>query len=241
MKKFVLFVLIVFLSLCACSTLSKSWVADGNHKALVSPTLQKVTASGSHGDTNAIREFWQKIKKEGSPLFESVPKNEGDNEVYCTFIYKSEDEHQVKSVFLSISFLFPWRNLDDWMMDSLDLAGERIWYKTIKVRPDIRTEYRFALNESRESLEETFKGDYVRRTKQWKLDPFNKEIFTFPKDPEDPNSIEYSVSVLVGPRGLPQPYVKKQLSIPQGSLKEERFNSTILGSAKRVYIYTPSP
>jgi enterochelin esterase family protein len=239
MKSAFLFVVTVFLSLIAWPTLGISGITDSDHPALVSPILQKVSASVSQGDTLALKEFWQKIKEKGSPLFENIPGNEESDEVFCTFLYKPEGDIQVTRVFLSISYFFPWRNLKNWMMDSLDLGEERFWYKTIKVRPDIRTEYRFALNESIKSLEETFKGDYVSRSKQWKLDPYNKEMFIFPKDSEDPKSIEYSVSVLVGPKALPQPYVQQRKNIPTGLLKEIRLSSKVLGSTKRVYVYTP--
>ncbi|WP_010299378.1 esterase [Clostridium senegalense] len=87
------------------------------------------------GDINAINKFWEYVKKHGAPLIEKV---HGDKEnVLVTYIYKQTEPIENILIFGS----FPGYNYEENLMKKL--LNTNVWFKTYKVRNDVKFKYNF--------------------------------------------------------------------------------------------------
>ncbi|HEY7420032.1 MAG TPA: enterochelin esterase domain-containing protein, partial [Ktedonobacteraceae bacterium] len=71
-----------------------------------------------------------------------------------------------------------------------------VWYKTFRVRNDLRNVYQLSPNDSLVPLDEA--TDWKERTKTFLTDPLNPRIYTFQDDPEDPELADFCIQI-----GLP--------------------------------------
>lgn len=204
---------------------------DTEKKQLVSPriaTLRESLAAGGHA---ALDTFWQEVAERGSPLIELI---EGENNYrLVTFLWRDPGETQNVVVIHGPAY---W---GDWHGNMLvPLPNSDLWYRTYRLRSDLRTGYWLSLNDPLIPLREI--KDMGTHWSRYQLDPFNPRTHTYPKDDETPDDEDFLFSLLELPDVSTQPWITPRPDVAQGRVEMFRLQSQILGNERRVWIYTPS-
>ncbi|MEO8973792.1 MAG: alpha/beta hydrolase-fold protein [Ktedonobacteraceae bacterium] len=182
----------------------------------------------SSGNSAALSTFWRIVMAQGTPIIEPIPGDE--NHVLVTFLWQQTEEiHTI----LVVGALVGWNVAENQM--SL-LPNSDLWYKTYRMRSDIRAIYRFSINDSLlpwtiDTMEE--------RMAACRRDPLNPKAFIFPRNQDDPYSTETRLSVLELPGAAPQPWVTPRPDVPQGQVELQAIYSDILGNERRAWVYIP--
>jgi Domain of unknown function (DUF3327) len=207
-----------------------------------SPRLVALQEALDGGEGDALARFWAEVEALGTPLVEPAPPASASEasgpapggpaaapgppaHVLVTFLWRGGEATE------SVLVLGPFggRELADRRMARLE--GTDVWYRTERLRADVRTVYRLAENDSLAPL-----GDrpdpqrYRERTAGWRPDPLNRDPFPA----EQPWA-----SGLVLPGAPPQPWVAPQDGVPAGRLEHHRLASAVLGNERDVTVYTP--
>ena len=199
-------------------------------KTMIRPKLIALQNELESGNTDALDTFWHKIDKLGAPLVESI-ENDSDYS-WVTFLWRAEKD--IKNVVvlsqLDGSFFYVANKTMTRMLDT------DLWYKTYRVRNDVRTTYRFSPDDSLVHLSE--EKDQEKRRSNWRHDPLNPRTFVFPANEETPSK-EVIDSVLELPSAPPQLWISPKPGVPAGQVEEFRLRSEILDNERRVWIHTP--
>jgi enterochelin esterase family protein len=164
-------------------------------------------------------EFWDAVKKEGTPIVEKV---EGDPKNFVvTFIWRGGDEVSNVVVFAGLKANEPLRNR------MTRLGQTDLWFKTYLIPSSARFSYLLSVNDSLKSLDEVKKDEIGGRVSTFKLDPLNRRAAIG------------SGSGVELPDAPPQPWTGRQPDIPQGKLEPATIRSTILNNERRAWVYTP--
>lgn len=188
--------------------------------------LRHAIESGNHA---ALDAFWQRIKQRGTPLIEHIKGD--DQHMLVTFLWRGDGETRNVVV---VGGLADWNNLEQQQMERS--AGTDLWYKTYLAEIGTRTTYRLAVNEPLEPITDE---NWNSRWRRWRPDPLNPRTFYFPRDEEQPDDVDSTVSVLELPEAPPQPYHERRRDVPKGSIETFHLRSTILDNERRVWVYTP--
>jgi enterochelin esterase family protein len=199
-------------------------------KTLVSPKLIALRHELGAGNRSALDTFWHEIKQAGTPLIE----NTGDDADYSwvTFLWRAGDEIENIIVLSQLdgSFFYVANKTLTRMLDT------DLWYKTYRVRNDVRTTYRFSPNDSLVHLSED--QDQEQRRANWQPDPLNPQKYVYPADQETQSEPDI-VSVLELPCAPPKLWTLPKPDVPAGQVEEFRLRSEVLNNARRVWVYTP--
>ncbi|HLJ33200.1 MAG TPA: enterochelin esterase domain-containing protein, partial [Ktedonobacteraceae bacterium] len=201
--------------------------------SLLSPCLTALQkelepGTGNTGNTSALSTFWRIVMAQGTPLIEPIPDD--DEHVLVTFLWQQTEEiHNI----LVAGALVGWDVAENQMSH---LPYTDLWYKTYKMRSDIRAIYRFSINDS--LLPWTIDNMEERLGKS-RRDPLNPKAFIFPRNQDDPYSTETRLSVLELPEAPPQPWVAPRLNVPEGQVELHAIHSDILQNERRAWVYTP--
>lgn len=117
------------------------------------------------------------------------------------------------------------------------LLDTDLWYKTYRVRKDLRTQYQLAPNDP--LIPDAAPQDWAARRANWRSDPFNPRTFTLSPPDHDPDRPMRIWSIIELSDAPPQPWIVPQPSIPAGTVTLASFHSDILGQNRRLWIYTP--
>ena len=115
-------------------------------------------------NNDVLIEFWNNIKKSGTPLIEDI---DGEEEYsLVTLIYREKKELE------NVVFIPPvgMRKLENCKMDKI--PNSDLWYIAYKVKKDIRFSYQFSPNDP-------LNNDWERRWKNVQDDEFNKNKLNF--------------------------------------------------------------
>lgn len=206
--------------------INKSISCDSNNtvKNFQSTKIRNLYNNLAEGNHKALDIFWNELKKIGSPLIEEI---EGDNKnVMVTFIYKAKEK--IKNVV--ISGAFPSYRYSENIMDQL--LDSNLWYKTYKVRNDIKFAYNYSVNDALDD-------DYEKRYGNFILDEFNPNIIVFPKDEEDEEDIEEKKSLVKLSNVEADIWTSAMDHSNKGNIDLHRFKSNILNNSRRVWVYKP--
>ena len=201
-------------------------IKEGN--SLISPRLIALNQELEAGNGNALDVFWNEITQQGTPLIEPIQDDEEN--VFITFLWRSVEEVENVVVY---SMMVGYYNLNDMQMSRL--LNTNLWYKTCRVRNDIRTTYELSPNDSLIPFQEA--KDWKERTATFRHDPLNPNVV--PKDEENLENAERIKSIIEAPAALPQSWVTPQAHVPAGRLEDHRLRSNILDNERRVWVYTP--
>jgi enterochelin esterase-like enzyme len=169
-------------------------------------------------------DFINEIRLRGTPFIEECPHEQGYKLV--TFIWIGDSKTSNVYVFGS----FPgWDVLHCQLRK---IGGTNIWHRTYRTNEEFVTTYRFSINDQ-------FKEDWVKRSKNYQNDPFNKSTFLYVKNSEDPESKDSLTSILELGMTLDNNDIQTQ-DYPKGNLEIHDFTSAILSNERRIWIYTPS-
>ena len=196
---------------------------------LIGPRLAFLKGKLEEGNSTTLEEFWHEIIQQGAPLIEPIQDDEEN--VLVTFFWRSSEE--VKNVVVFTALTGP--DLTNSQMSRL--LDTDLWYKTCRARNDVRTIYLLSPNDSLIPWEKV--EDWKERAATFRHDPLNPNTFFYPKDDENPESVETTKSVVEAPAAPQQPWVTPQADMPDGRLESYRLRSNILDNERRVWVYTP--
>jgi enterochelin esterase family protein len=175
-------------------------------------TLRKQVEGGNHA---AVEQFWLEMKAGGTPLVEPVPGDKGH--VLLTFLYRTGGA--AKGVLLT-SGLTGRENPKERALARL--PDTDVWYKTYRIRSDMRFSYGFVPNRDPDSDSRTIPV----------------------RDPLNPKRVGISVgiggSVVELPAAPPQPWITPEAGVPRGKLESEQVASKILNARRTARVYTPA-
>ncbi|HEY4387213.1 MAG TPA: alpha/beta hydrolase-fold protein, partial [Ktedonobacteraceae bacterium] len=117
------------------------------------------------------------------------------------------------------------------------LENTDVWYKTFRVRTDLRNVYQLSPNDSLVPFAEV--ENWEERSKTFCVDPLNPHIYTFPDDPDDSEPYDYRVSILELPNAPDQRWIEPQAGVARGTVRKEYIRSALLENERRVWVYTP--
>ena len=176
------------------------------------------------GNDRALTEFWEEVQSIGTPIIEICNKDE--NSVYITFIYREKMSIQNVVVFGS----FPGYKYSENHLNRL--TGTDIWFKTYKMRNDIRFSYRFSVND-------TLDDNYAERSKNQQIDKLNQNRITFIKDEEDEDSVLTEYSLVELPNVPAQKWLSEYKYCKKGNMQLHRFVCDSVIDERRIWVYVP--
>ncbi|MHA1190673.1 MAG: alpha/beta hydrolase [Promethearchaeota archaeon] len=200
-------------------------------KTLTSPTILELKKELAKGHNSALKNFWLKIEKFGSPIIE--PMQEDKNHKLVTFIIQADKETKNAVVICSLA------DQDDMVSNNIceRIEDTDILYKSFVVLNGTRTIYTISKNNSLK-----FHRFYDNLMNNWNTlapDPHNPKRFTQRYKREGQNFIvEYSV--LEMPSVKPLKWIKQKKSVIPGTLTSMNFDSKILNTKRQIWIYTPN-
>lgn len=175
-------------------------------------------------NNNYIEEFWEKIKEVGTPIIEDIQGEEKYSLV--TFLY--EGDNSTKNVFIYGSV--PGYRYSENVMENLE--NTNVFYKTYKVRNDVKFKYNFSINYD-------FDNDYKKIKKNSIIDHLNPKTVVFIKDEGDCHS-EETTNSLVELKNVKKDYwTTHREKSHSGNIALKEVYSEELKENRRVWIYMP--
>lgn len=171
------------------------------------------------GSTDALENFWKDIEGNGSPIIEELSGDLEHNLV--TFIYKEDDTVE------NVLFIPEMGDCKFLNYQLQRLLNTNLWYLSCKIRNDIRFQYCFSVNDPLDD-------DWDSRFEKIVHDNLNKNYLLI--EDEEENEI---LSYVVMPHAEEYFWVKENVDIPKGDLKEYNYKSKNLDEEIRLRIYTP--
>jgi enterochelin esterase family protein len=105
---------------------------------ILSPRIQLLQSQLKKSDLGALRDFWEEIEEQGTPIIEAGP----DGYSLVTFLWRAEPSARNVAV------------IQDWGTDGIRehhmtlLADSDVWYLTRTMRSDMRTTYQLSPSSS---------------------------------------------------------------------------------------------
>jgi enterochelin esterase family protein len=207
-------------------------MSDDIAQESVSPRITVLQQAIKNGRAGVLGEFWDEVKSKGAPLIEPI---EGDEQHYLvTFLWRDENG-ETENVVLG-GGPAGWWNFRQHML--VKLPESDLFYKTYRLRSDLRTTYQLSANDSLVEFPDA--EDVVARIADFKADPLNPQHYIHLKDEEADDDFEMIRSVLELPDAPVRSWLALRSDVPQGKLEKFRLKSTTLENERRVWIYTPA-
>jgi enterochelin esterase-like enzyme len=189
---------------------------------LGSPAVSALELAVRQGKPGAEAEFWERLKRDGAPLVETIP---GDtSNVLFTFVWHGDSAtHNVALVNAAIASDVPDQAL------LTRVPGTDVWYRSYPVRADARFAYELSVNDNLVPFDQV--TDWRARSATFRRDPFNTRTYhatIFGRD----------VSYAEGPRAPTEEWIYAR-AVPKGRVEQTTVVSKVLGTTRDVWIYTP--
>jgi enterochelin esterase-like enzyme len=181
---------------------------------LFSPRLAALQHTLTSGNEAALDLFWQEIEAVGTPLIESTTRD--DSQVLVTFLYRAP------LAVRSVEVVCPLAGRGQINEPMTRLLVTSLWYKTYRVRPGLRTEYRFSV-------------DGVAHP-----DRLNSRTLIFPPDEDAFHDKAVPRSWFEIPPAEAESWMESRPSFPSGQVERVRLRSLVLGNERPLSIYTPA-
>ena len=200
-------------------------------KNLTSLMILELKKDLAKGNKSALKNFWFKIEKFGTPLIEPIQEDKGHKLV--TFIIQADKETKNAVVVCSLA------DQDDVVSNNIceRIENTDIFYKSFVVLNGTRTIYAISKNNSLK-----FHRFYDNLMHNWDTltpDPYNPKRFIQRYRRDDKKFVvEYSVLEL--PNVKPLKWIKQKKHIIPGNLTSVDFYSNILNTKRQLWIYTPN-
>lgn len=182
---------------------------------VVSPRMERLSKRLKNRESDAVAQFWEDVKREGTPLAEPFPADSGYQIV--TFVWR--ETNPIRSVMIEWA-PFSGPRPQEFMMSRIPETD--IWFKAMKITKGARFLYRLAPN--------AFPG---RPATALQVDPLNRR-----RRPLEGDKYEGS-SIAVLPGAPAQPWSDERADVPRGKTVQTKFTSSILKNERTVEIYTP--
>ncbi|MBO1580644.1 alpha/beta hydrolase-fold protein [Bacillus sp. XF8] len=184
-------------------------------KSILSPKIAELTDQLIDGDKRAYHTFLNELKTIRTPVIETCPMNSQYHLI--TYIWLGDKGTENVYVFGS----YPGWDINSNQLERL--SDTNLWYKTFRTNEKFISTYHFSVNDY-------FEHNWVARSEQYQLDPFNSNIFGEGTDRAAVLEIGMEMSY---DKRFPKNYN------PQGEVETYSFYSSILGNTRKIYIYTP--
>lgn len=184
-------------------------------KSILSSKIAELTDQLINGDIRAYHTFLNELKTNRTPFIETCPMNSQYHLI--TYIWLGDQDTENVYVFGS----YPGWDLDANQLEQL--LDTNVWYKTFRTNKKFISTYHFSVNDY-------FENNWVARSEQYQLDPFNSHIFGGGTDKAA--ILEIGMETQYDKR-FPKNYY------PQGKVETYSFYSFILGNTRKIHIYTP--
>src|SRR5215212_10752257 len=190
--------------------------------AVVSPTISALQNAVSKRTPGAEARFWARVQRQGAPLVEPIA---GDtSNVLFTFVWHGDSAtRNVALVNAGIASYEPAEAL------LARVPGTEVWYRSYPGRADARFSYELSVNDNLVSFDQV--TDWGARSATFHKDPFNARVFA--------SGFGREQSVAEGPRAPREEWIAVRPEVPKGRVEQTTFTSTLLGTTRDVWIYTP--
>lgn len=197
---------------------------------MASPRLRQLEEELAAGDSKAVDRFWTEIARTGAPMVEGDAERSDTRLV--TFLWRAlEPVHHVA--------LIEWFSHGDFSDKLLEQLGETdLWYRTYRLRADLRLDYRFGPDDPLTPKRE--EQDWEKRRAGWRRDPLNPDWYLDPAHPGDVVPEEQGWSILTLPDAELQPWNAVLPDMPLGGVTHARFASELLGNERDLWLYRPA-
>lgn len=194
--------------------------------SLLSPRMNELRVKLSNNRFDAVDDFWKTVEKEGAPLIEKI--EEDPSNIIITFLYRGKEGEVIENVLIYGGI--PGFRYSENLMERM--FNTDIWFKSYKIRNDVKFKYNFSLNYK-------FDNNYKDIKRNSIIDPLNLNKMVFTKDDEDPESEETISSIIKLEETKPDRWTTSNENSNKGSVKLNRFQSEILRCTRRIWVYTP--
>ena len=99
-----------------------------------SPLIEALRGRLASGEPGAMEDFWKHLETQGTPIIKPVP--EGGGEVLLTLVWRQREE--TRNVVVVPGLHHGWQPHCNQLQR---LEGTDLWYRTYRVRDDLRTTY----------------------------------------------------------------------------------------------------
>lgn len=183
---------------------------DTEKNPFVSPRIATLRESLATGDRTALDTFWQEVAEHGSPLIELL-EGEGSSRL-VTFLWRDPGETR------NVVMVHGPASWGDWRGNLfVHLPESDLWYRTYRLRSDLRTGYWLSPNDPLIPLREI--KDMGAHWSRYQLDPLNPRTSTYPKDDETPGDKDVSFSLLELPDMPAQSWITPRSDVAQGRVE----------------------
>jgi len=197
-----------------------------NTKSIRSPQLNRLQQELQSGNKEAFKDFWKRIKEQGTPLVEEFENDTA--ECLVTFLWRVSGDEK------SVALISQMTNPTTYPLTRL--PNTDLWYVTLQLPANLRATYQFFPDD----LPASTKGTFDAPLAHYRPDPFNLKTFTFFDDKEDPTGMNLTRSVLELPKAPTQPWVEPQELVSKGKVQLHQLQSDLLGNERRVWVYSPA-
>jgi enterochelin esterase-like enzyme len=184
-----------------------------------SPRLQTLAAEIENGNPQALEAFWEQVKREQAPLCEDIPDRPDD--VLYTFLWRAADPKEGEGVKLNRTWPSPGHPRQEVLAH---LPNTDVWYLSDVLPRAARFFYGIGVPEKPRS-------DGVD---SGSTDPLNNRTLAA-------GSLEHPVKYpfVEGPAAPHSPYLERRANVPHGVVMDVEVSSAVLGTKRKVSIYTP--
>ena len=185
-----------------------------------SPRITALQKSLAEGDAATLGIFWQQVAAQGTPLIEPIPND--DQNALVTFLFRGNELTEHVVLHSEILRGMWWNNWSDAVL--YHLAGTDLFYRSYKLRTDMRFVYWLSPNRPLVHPRDDSEGDQFLQ-----LDPLNPHVFV-----ED-----FNRSCVEMPAAPPQPWWQVRTQVPTGTIEKRLWHSNILNNDRQIWVYTP--
>lgn len=165
-----------------------------------------------------LRDFWEEMRREGTPLVETIPGEDGI--ALVTFLWRETEPTGAVRLSEPVS----WRPAEERHLAKIE--GTDIWHLTWRMSTTLRANYGFAVAKEGEEIPA---GNWP----ETRHDPLNRHLRL-----SDWESGQMD-AVLVMPDAEPLPWDRPHVTPLEGAIHARHFTSEILENERPVWVYTP--
>lgn len=179
--------------------------------------IKKLREALEKGQYHELEKFWNSLYKSGGPIIEEID-NEREHSL-VTYVYKGNEDTENVVVVQPIGDRNPIENMMERLLDT------DLWYKTYKIRNDVRFRYYFSINDD-------LTENWAKKVKNGISDEFNDKKLLFGDG--------HAISYVVMNKSEGHRMFNKMDDEISGSLNRYDFFSESLNEVRKIWIYTPS-
>lgn len=198
-----------------------------DRQSIESPRIRALCEAVASGKSDATETFWAEIVAVGTPLIERLPDDQTG--YLATFLWR---ETGPTANVVHVEWYSPG-DLPDKRFTHIDRTD--IWYRTLRIRSDVRGVYRILPNDS--LLPVHHDPDPEGRFARMLLDPLNPRRVLPDRliGMANPDWGDASVFALPDAVALPTAVVSED--VPHGPVIERTIDSTVLGRERTVWVH----